>query len=355
MAISYTEYQMAQQDLMTYQSREASYQIAVIQAYKERDGALARGDQAAADAATAKAARKEEMLALTREDIAKTQSQINEFNGSPTVKPASAVATEQKYAAPANIVSNSGPVEDGAEVDKIATAPLGERFVPGVPPGAEPSSQGSAKVIFQDANGNSEPEDMRVRILVPPKYLTPELSGPNDELAKAGGIIFPYTPTISFDAKADYASAQPLHSNFAINFYQRSSIGAISIAGKFSVANADDADIYICTMHLLRSLTRMRSGGLGGDPDSGAPPPVCRLYAHGDMMFSNVPVAISNFRIELPDSVDYFTLKSKIFGTTAVPTLSTFSVTCTPMYSRAEMLRFSVSSYNQAKSGKGYI
>jgi|LakMenEpi03Aug12_release.lakeMendotaPanAssembly.Ray.scaffolds.fasta_scaffold381877_2 hypothetical protein len=355
MALSYTEYQMAQQDLMTLQSREASQQISIIQAYKERDAALAAGDQAAADRAIAKAATREENLEFTRQDIAKTQATINEFNGTPTVKPASTVATEQKYANPANIVSNSGPVEDDSEAPKVTMDPLGERSVPGVPPGAEKVSQQKAQVIFQDANGNSEPEDMRVRILVPPKYITPELSGPNDELAKAGGIIFPYTPTISFDAKSDYAASQPLHSNFAINFYQRSSIGSISISGKFSVASADDADIYICTMHLLKSLTRMRSGGLGGDPDSGAPPPVCRLYGHGDMMLSNVPVAISNFRLELPDNVDYFTLKSKIFGTTAVPTLSTFSITCIPMYSRAEMLRFSVTDYNSNFNKKGYI
>jgi hypothetical protein len=287
--------------------------------------------------------------------LAAANNTINEFQNQSTTPSDSDVATEQKYANPANIVSNSGPVEDNSEVPKVAMDPLGERSVPGVPPGAEKVSQQKAQVIFQDANGNSEPEDMRVRILVPPKYITPELSGPNDELAKAGGIIFPYTPTISFEAKSDYAASQPLHSNFAINFYQRSSIGSISIVGKFSVANADDADIYICTMRLLKSLTRMRSGGLGGDPDSGAPPPVCRLYGHGDMMLSNVPVAISNFRLELPDNVDYFTLKSKIFGTTAVPTLSTFSITCIPMYSRAEMLRFSVTDYNSNFNKKGYI
>jgi hypothetical protein len=161
---------------------------------------------------------------------------------------------------------------------------------------------------------------------------------------------------------------QPLHSNFPINFYQKSSVGNISISGKFSVESADDADMYISTTHLLKALTRMRSGGnqsgagrgaTFSDPDSGAPPPVCRLFAHGEMMLHNVPVAISSYRIELPDSVDYFTLGgNSAYGTTSVPTISTIAITCIPMYSRSEMQRFSVTGYmndNQWYKKQGFI
>jgi hypothetical protein len=148
-----------------------------------------------------------------------------------------------------------------------------------------------------------------------------------------------------------------MHSNFAINFYQRSSVGPISITGKFSVENEADAGAYISTVHLLKSLTRMRSGGAsnagagrGGntfsDSDSGAPPPVCRLDAHGEMGLNNVPVVISSYRIEMPDNVDYFTLPATSnYGATSVPTVSTIAITCLPMYSRNEMQRFSVTGY----------
>ena len=236
----------------------------------------------------------------------------------------------------------------------IVDAPIGERKVPGVPTGAEPVIPDPPQINFQDINGNLSKDDLRVRILVPPKYITQFLAGPNNEIANNGGILFPYTPSISYEAKAEYSEAKPLHSNFSINFYQRSSIGSISINGKFSVENTADAEIYLATMHLLKSLTRMR---FGPDPDAGAPPPVCRLYANGEAMLHNVPVAITSYRIELPDNVDYFTIfQNPKFGTTAVPTVSTIAIACVPMYSRNEMQKFSVSEYNSGAYRKqGYI
>lgn len=235
-------------------------------------------------------------------------------------------------------------------------AGFGERAVPGVPEGAEPPTPMPALVGFADASGAALPTDLRTIIRVPPKYLTAVTNGPYKELANLGGIIFPYTPSISFEVKADYSPSSPLHSNFALNFYKQSSIGSITITGKFSVENASDAGVYLATKHLLMALTRMRSGGAsGGDADSGAPPPVCRLDSGGDMMLKNVPVVITSFRVELPDSVDYFTTTNNIHGTNAVPTLSTFAVTCLPMYSRNEMQQFSVTGYLAGYKNRGYI
>lgn len=229
----------------------------------------------------------------------------------------------------------------------------GERAVPGIPEGAEPPTTPQTNVIVQDINGNIAKDDHRVRILVPPKYLTALHSGPNNELKNAGGIIFPYTPSISYEAKAEYAESKPLHSNFVINFYQRSNVGSISITGKFSVENATDAKVYLATSHLLLSLTKMR---FGKDSDSGAPPPVCRLFANGVGMLYNVPVAITSYRTELPDSVDYFTVIDPSFGKISVPVISTIAITCAPMYSRAEMQGFSVTAYNQGTFMKqGFI
>ena len=235
-----------------------------------------------------------------------------------------------------------------------AVPAIGERSILGVPPGAEPDKPEEAQILFADINGNLSKDDLRVRLLVPPKYITKFVAGPNNEIANIGGILFPYTPSISYEAKAEYSESKPLHSNFAINFYQRSNIGTITISGKFSVENSADAEVYLATMHLLKSLTRMQ---FGTDADAGAPPPVCRLYANGEAMLHNVPVALSSYRIELPDSVDYFTIfQNKNFGTTAVPTVSTIAITCVPMYSRAEMQKFSVTGYNKGSlKRQGFI
>lgn len=229
-----------------------------------------------------------------------------------------------------------------------------------VPFGAEKTPIPPPKTIVVDRKGNKLERDLRIRIKVPPKYLT----GYAEMLKVNEGIIFPFTPSISYEVKADYAASSPMHSNFQVNFYQRSSVGSIQINGKFSVQNEKDAKMYIAMMYLLKAITRMRSGGSkSGDADSGAPPPVCRLFGYGTGMFDNVPVAISNYRIELPDNVDYFTVNTGSvmgeFGTsdvTSVPTLSTIAITCLPMYSREEMQKFSVGSYLAGGlKGKGYL
>jgi hypothetical protein len=73
-------------------------------------------------------------------------------------------------------------------------------------------------------------------------------------------------------------------------------------------------------------------------------------------MLKNVPVAITSFRVELPDSVDYFVYDSKYYGKNSVPVMSTIAVTCLPMYSRNEMQEFSVTGYlNGSFAGRGFI
>jgi hypothetical protein len=212
------------------------------------------------------------------------------------------------------------------------------------------NKQTAAEVNITNGEGL---DDNRVKIRVPSKYIVDLTSGSpgRNELKKLGGIIFPYTPSISYEHKADYSNMPVMHSNFALNFYQRSYVTNINISGKFTVQNDFDANVYLSTIHMLRALTKMLSGG---EPNSGSPPPVCRLDAYGDFMLKNVPVAISSFKIDFPDSVDYFTTDGYPFNQTSVPTVSTISLTLVPMYSRAEMQKFTVDSWlNDANTRKG--
>lgn len=228
----------------------------------------------------------------------------------------------------------------------------------GLPKGAQPQQPVPPEVITRDIFGNNLGEDMRTILRVPPKYISVLTEGGlNREIAELGGIVWPYTPQIQYEFKAEYSQVTPTHSNFPIHFYSKSTVGNISVSGKFTVQTIEEAKVYISTVTLLKALTRMRSGGLSGDPDSGSPPPVCRLDAYGEMMLRNVPVAVGQFRIELPDNVDYFTIPGNgIYGSTSVPVVSTINVTCIPIYSRREMQDFSVTKYlDYAYQGKGYI
>ena len=55
-------------------------------------------------------------------------------------------------------------------------------------------------------------------------------------------------------------------------------------------------------------------------------------------MLDSVPVAITNFKQDLPADVDYFYVNDTEMGEAYVPTKSSISIVCKPMFSRQEML-----------------
>lgn len=230
----------------------------------------------------------------------------------------------------------------------------------GVPPGAEPRRVKAATAQFKDSRGNIKGVDLRVKLRVPAEYIVSPGITNTLPLEDLGGIVFPYTPSISYSHNADYTTQNPLHSNFSQNFYKNSYVTKITVTGKFTVQNDKDAEIYIATIQLLRALTKMRSGGRKQDPYSGSPPPVCRLDAYGDYMMTNVPVAVTEFKLEVGENVDYFTFGKLGFtdNISSVPTISTITIVLAPMYSRAEIQKFSVTawldSYLKARR-EGYL
>lgn len=210
----------------------------------------------------------------------------------------------------------------------------------GVSRGASPSRPPGAQAQWAEA------KDLRVKLRVPNEYLKGPSAGPANILSKNGGILFPYTPTISMENQAQYASQSPLHSNYAQYFYKNSAVSPINLTAKFTVQNEFEGAVLLGVIHLLRALTKMK---WGNDPDAGSPPPVCRFDAYGDYMLYNVPVAIASWRHELPDSVDYIAVgrpgSPTTYGRTMVPVMSTINITMNVMYSRREMLEYNVKDW----------
>jgi hypothetical protein len=213
-----------------------------------------------------------------------------------------------------------------------------------------------AQVRMFTPSGKQLGNDLRARIVVPDEYLRSNTPGIALLKNNFNGIIFPYTPTINFEHQATYTPQQPLHSNFAFNFYQRSQVTSIQISGKFTVQNKKDAEVFIGTTKLLAALTKMK---FGDDRDAGAPPPVCRLHAYGTYMLRNVPISISSFRFDIPDTVDYYVYDAQDSdNVTSIPVMTTLNITCVLMYSRREMQQFNVDNYlnSHAKIKKvGYL
>ena len=300
---------------------------------------------AAAAFATAKDSKNADITAAKPESSVKTPSSTN---------PDTTAAEAADKQASGTVVGDSTP---GTDVG-LATAARNSRLAH---KGGMPTVPKAASVTIKNSKGQSAIADLRVQIRVPDQYLVPSTNGLEGELEKLKAIIFPYTPAISFEHKADYSAQTPTHSNFTQYFYKSSSVSDISISGKFTVQNEKDAGVYLATVHLLRALTKMLSGGSSGDPMSGSPPPVCRLDAYGVYMLDNVPVVIRSFKMELPDGVDYFTIGKNpktsttmgtIYGQASVPTVSTLSITCSPIYSRDEMQKFSVNKWLAPQSNR---
>jgi hypothetical protein len=202
--------------------------------------------------------------------------------------------------------------------------------------------------------------DLRVRLEVPKSYLSGlgggPAGGPNGRpLAATKGIIFPYTPTVSSNNQAVYNSVSPTHSNYSSNFFKNSSVGPISVSGKFTAQNEYEGAVILGVQHLLRTLTKMR---WGSDTNAGAPPPVCRFFAYGNGMFDNVPVVVTSWKMEYPDSVDYIQVGAGIkdYGNSFVPSVCTISIDLAVQYSRTEQLNYNVTDFLNGKLvGKGYL
>jgi len=258
------------------------------------------------------------------------------------------LATQAKYA-----VSNTVSAVDSAvksatsSVSKFLTNPLSGR--PSI--SSTPLSLTPATATFV-----GDKQDTRVKLIVPDYYLTtPQLRGPEDTLNTNGGIIFPYTPTISQEYAASYNEVSPTHSNFKQYFYKNSFAGPISITAEFTSQNEFDAGMYLSTINMLRLLTKMK---WGDDENAGAPPPVCRLMAYGDQMFNNVPVAVQTFRIDLPKNVDYIdtgALFYNIYGVNSVPIIATMTINLIPIFSRDEQMQYSVDIAKEGRNNKGYV
>jgi hypothetical protein len=256
------------------------------------------------------------------------------------------LATASKYADPTNITPSPSAVDDRNEADKASDAASAANAALNKANklSSEPKKENPATPKFQGG------KDHRVRLKVPVSYVSGiHTQGPNKALYNSQGIIFPYTPSISQDYAANYSAVPVTHSNYTQYFYKNSSVGTISLTAKITVQNEYEADMYFSIIHLLRALTKMR---WGDDDNAGSPPPVCRLFAYGDAIMNNVPVALSAFKLDLPDGVDYFTTRAL----SSAPAMSTLNLTLTPIYSRNEMQKFTIKNWLDTDlRSKGYL
>jgi hypothetical protein len=149
--------------------------------------------------------------------------------------------------------------------------------------------------------GDANADDWRVRLSLA-NWTSFKTSPVLTPLLDAGGLIFPYTPSINIANSAKYSPVSTTHSNYTFQAYQHSEPGKITITAPFYVEDQTQGLYWIAAVHYLRSLTKMFTGN---DPKSGNPPPIVMLNGYGNYVFKNVPVVVTDISIQLDAQCDY--------------------------------------------------
>lgn len=235
-----------------------------------------------------------------------------------------------------------------------------QRRLGSLPEGAEidlnftPDSQQGAAFITKSGS-----TDWRVRISCDEIIKQGGLVG---SLVTTNGLVFPYLPSVTISHSANYSPLGITHNNYPFYAYNNSQVDDIQVTGEFSVQDDKEALYWLAAVHFLRSVTKMY---FGQGSNVGNPPPICKFNGYGDFVFKDVPVIVKNFSVDLPKDVDYIATNSEkarsvsAIGVTYVPTLSTISVTMSPIYSREKIKSFNLSDFANGKlvvgSGRGFI
>jgi hypothetical protein len=152
--------------------------------------------------------------------------------------------------------------------------------------------------------------DWRVRLQLAPGatylYNAPQ-PGILWPLRQTDGVIFPYTPKIMLNYKADYEAQALTHSNYKGYFYKGSYADAVSLNATFTAQDTAEAEYLLAVIHFFRSVTKMF---YGQDPNRGAPPPLVYLTGLGEYQFTQHPCAVANFNYSLPADIDYIRARS---------------------------------------------
>ena len=116
------------------------------------------------------------------------------------------------------------------------------------------------------------------------------------------GVVFPYTPQISTNYRADYSPYSLTHSNYKGYFYNTSYVDAVNLTATFTAQDTNEAEYLLAVIHFFRSVTKMF---YGQDTQRGSPPPLVFLSGLGEYQFNKHPCVVSQFAYTLPNDVDY--------------------------------------------------
>lgn len=193
----------------------------------------------------------------------------------------------------------------------------------------------------------TEPQnDLRARLRAKDNFRANNLiyAGPASILKNTGGMVWPYTPTITYSQDVTYSDMSPVHSNQEILAYNRTPATKLSISGNFTSQTTSEAQYNLGCIHFLRTVTKM-SFGSSIDPQPGTPPPILIFEAHGAGLFKALPVVVTAFSITLPPDPDYITVNIYGGGLSRIPALFDISVSLTMQHSPKKLREWSLDKF----------
>jgi hypothetical protein len=184
--------------------------------------------------------------------------------------------------------------------------------------------------------------------------------GPNEPenllsiLHSTGGMLFPYTPTISVSQDVDYRSADLTHTNMDIMSYSRTPSVTLSVTGRFSVQNQREGRYALAVLHFLRVVSKMHFGEIDAEEGkAGLPPPVLCFDGYGNYMFNNLQCVLKSHNYTFDDTVDYVDIKG-MNTITRVPSLFTLAITLTVTRSpQSQRSEFNMTDFRSGRLMRG--
>tara|TARA_B100000902_G_scaffold399981_1_gene474222 strand:+ start:5742 stop:6380 length:639 start_codon:yes stop_codon:yes gene_type:complete len=127
--------------------------------------------------------------------------------------------------------------------------------------------------------------------------------GPALPLASEGELVFPYTPTVTYNRTSNYGTYDLPHTNYQPKYWQNTTSPNIQLTAQFTSNTQEEALYTVGALHFLRMCQLGHFGA--SDPMRGSPPPIIEFSAYGRHLFENFPVIVSDVSYTLDSEVDY--------------------------------------------------
>ena len=240
-------------------------------------------------------------------------AQFDEF-GDPILAPEDRIDNDGESLVGDDPVADIGDGAEGDGIDGVEQAAITEAQQAAIQAQAlkQKAQQQQTVSEMREASGVKNADgDWRVKLRLAPQatylYKAPE-PGILAPLAVTDGIIFPYTPTIDVQYRAEYQNYSPTHSNYQHYFYKNSSVQTVQLQAEFTAQDTIEAEYLLAVIHFLKSASKMF---YGQDAERGSPPPLLYLTGLGEYQFNEAPCVVTEFNYNLPNDVNYIRARSR--------------------------------------------